>query len=495
VSSNDPASQAVPSATERGGSVPLAARAIVLLFLAVVPFRIVATGWLPGDDALRHAAKAVSGKDWSEVLVLRPEVTMDSHPGWHALLQAVHTVTGADPNALALFSVVVVYLALLLPAVFLLRRPEAWALALAFYGALEQAVPTRFALGRPFILSMAVLVVLCLLLAREPEGPRHRWRTFALVAALLGVVIWMHPSWHLFLLPVLACLLARRFGLALWLTGALGLGVLVAGVLHGNPVEFAWQSVLHTLLAFGTEAPPGTLAIEFTPGTGAAPLVLGVGLLLLWRYARGRWRDDVVDNPVFLLAATGWLLGWLVVRFWSDWGTPALLVWLALEIQGILEVRLPSLSPRRIGVALVAGLAALLILSANTRGSRYLAAERPFLSLTSPTIGAALPDPGGVLYTDDMRLFFQLFYHRPTAPWRYIVGYEPALMPPEDLATFRNVLAARTPDNFAPWVRKMTPADRLIIQSTEGQPQIPGLAWTRVSATVWSGRRPPGPPR
>ena len=315
------------------------------------------------------------------------------------------------------------------------------------------------------------------------------------MAGLFGVVIWMHPSWHLFFVPVFACLLARRFRLAAWLTGALLLGVLVAGILYGNPFEFTWQSVLHTMLAFGTEAPPGTLVIEFNPGSGAAPLLLGVLLVLLWRYARGRWRDDVVDNPVFLLAASGWLLGWMVMRFWSDWGTPALLVWLAVEMQEYLEERLPDLDLRRVGLAFVAGLAALLILSANARGSRYLAAERPYLSLTSPTIGTALPDPGGVLYTDDMRLFFQLFYHRPKADWRYVVGYEPALMLPEDLATFRKVLSARSPDNFAPWVEKMGPADRLIIQSAEGQPKIPGLAWTRVSATVWSGRRPPGRPR
>ena len=72
------------------------------------------------------------------------------------------------------------------------------------------AVPTRFALGRPFVLSMAVVVVLCLLFLRAPGAP-HRWRTLALVAVLFGVVIWMHPSWHLFLVPVFACLLARRF--------------------------------------------------------------------------------------------------------------------------------------------------------------------------------------------------------------------------------------------------------------------------------------------
>jgi len=92
-----------------------------------------------------------------------------------------------------------------------------------------------------------------------------------------------------------------------------------------------------------------------------------------------------------------------------------------------------------------------------------------------------------------MRLFYELFYSRPRAPWRYIVGYEPALMPPEDLATFRRLLAVRTPASFEPWVRKMRPQDRLIIQSTQGEPRIEGLVWTQVSATVWSGRVPGSP--
>jgi hypothetical protein len=337
---------------------------------------------------------------------------------------------------------------------------------------------------------MAALVVLCLLLTRGPLD-RHRWRTLGAVGLVLGIVIWMHPSWHLFLLPVFACLLARRWHLAAGLLGALALGVLVAGILYGHPVEFAEQSVLHTVLAFGTPAPPGTLVREFNPGTGGGQVLLGVLLILLWRQARGRWRVGVVDNPLFLLAATGWLLGWVVVRFWSDWGTPALLVWMTLEFQDVLKERVSERSPRRLFVALVAGLGALLVLSANIQAQRFAPAEQPYLSLTADEVRPALPDPGGILYTDDMRLFFQLFYSRPKAPWRYIVGYEPALMPPEDLATFRNVLQARTPHNFAPWVEKMRPEDRLILQSTQGRPLIDELEWTQVSPTVWSGRRPP----
>jgi hypothetical protein len=470
------------------------ARAAVVLALALVPLRIVGQGFLPTDDALRHAAKAVSGRAWSEVLVLRPEVTMDSHPGWHGLLSLVHQATGVDAHALVLFSVTVLLLALLLPAAFLMRRPEAWALALVALGTLDPRLPARFASGRPFVLSAALLVVLCLLLSRGGGLPPPR-RVLPLLAVLFGLVAFVHPSWHLFLLPVVACALAGRLRLGATLLAGLALGVLLAGILHGNPLEFVAQSVLHSVLAFGTPAPPGTLAIEFLPGDGSPMLVLGAVALLLWRALRGRWSPAAVENPVFALAVLGWLLGWLVIRFWSDWGAVALLVWMALELETMLEQLTDPASRRRVALAVAGGLAALLVLSANARGGRATPPERSFLSLTATAADPYLPEPGGILYTDDMRLFFQVFYARPTAPWRYVVGYEPALMPPDDLATFRRVLAARTPASFAPWVRKMTPADRLVLQSTEGRPQIPELEWAQVSQTLWSGRvpRPPAP--
>jgi hypothetical protein len=457
------------------------------LGLAVVPLRIVGQGFLPDDDALRHAAKAVLGRPWSEVLVLRPEVTMDSHPGWHALLSFVHRTSGADAHALVFFSITVLLLALLLPAAFLMRRPEAWALALVAFSALEPRIPTRFASGRPFVLAEALLVVVCLLAVRPGAGKPVR-RALPVLALLFGVTAWMHPSWHLFLLPVAACVLAGRHRLGATLLAGLALGVVVAGLLHGNPLEFATQSVLHTVLAFGTHAPPGTLAIEFLPGDGSPVLVLGAVALLFWRRLRGEGVAGTLANPVAALAALGWILGWLVIRFWSDWGAIALLVLMALEIEAALQGLVEPGSWRRVAVAAFAGVAVVLVLSASARPERP--AERPFLSLTGPGVEPFLPEPGGILYTDDMRLFFQLFYSRPTAPWRYMVGYEPALMPADDLATFRRVLAARTSESFAPWIRKMRPADRLVLRSTEGRPPIPELEWAQVSQTVWSGRIP-----
>ena len=46
--------------------------------------RILAHGYLPPDDALRHAAFAVSGRSWDQLLVGRPEALFDQSPGWHA---------------------------------------------------------------------------------------------------------------------------------------------------------------------------------------------------------------------------------------------------------------------------------------------------------------------------------------------------------------------------------------------------------------------------
>ena len=108
------------------------------------------------------------------------------------------------------------------------------------------------------------------------------------------------------------------------------------------------------------------------------------------------------------------------------------------------------------------------------------------------TIFESLPEAGGILYSDEMRVFYELFYRQPKAPWRYQVGYEPGLMPPEDLKVYRQILTARTTQAFAPWVAKMRPQDRLIIRSVgEQPPAIGGLEWQHLGGEIWSGRKGP----
>jgi hypothetical protein len=211
--------------------------------------------------------------------------------------------------------------------------------------------------------------------------------------------------------------------------------------------------------------------------------------MLLWRQARGAWRRDAVDNPLFALAVLGWAIGLATLRAWSDWGIPAALVWIALELQAWLEERAAETSGSRLTLTLAAGVVVLLSLT-SALGRPPEPEGQSYAALLAPESEGALPDPGGILYSDELAPFYQLFYRMPRAPWRYMVGYEPALMPPEDLEVFREIHRRRTAESFAPWVARMRPEDRLILRSASGAPTIPGLEWQPVTSTVWSGRRP-----
>src|SRR5271167_2363643 len=79
--------------------VPLAVRVIVILVILAIPLKIISYGFLPGDDALRHAAKAVSGKPWPEILVMGPAFQIDHNYGWQFLLRQIYLRSEHDTAA------------------------------------------------------------------------------------------------------------------------------------------------------------------------------------------------------------------------------------------------------------------------------------------------------------------------------------------------------------------------------------------------------------
>src|SRR5712675_597553 len=86
--------------------IPLGVWLIVILTFLFIPGKIITYGYIPRDDALRHAAKAVSGKPWSEILVMRSDFLIDPHPGWHAVLGAIHHLENGGTETLVVISVV-----------------------------------------------------------------------------------------------------------------------------------------------------------------------------------------------------------------------------------------------------------------------------------------------------------------------------------------------------------------------------------------------------
>lgn len=477
-----------PSSPPRDSTTALL-RAAVLAVVVLIPIRILGHGYRPSDDALRHAAKAVAGRGWSEILVMRPEITIDNHPGWHAILSAVHALTGWNPPALVAFSVVAAFAAFALVPVVLLRRPECFALSLLALAVTEPGVLARLMSGRPFLLTMAATAVICLAWPRL-LGTRTRWRTLAVITGLIAAATYVHGSWYLFGLPIAALFGARRFRAGIRLAGATAVGALAGALLTGMPAAFLHQTFLLPSFAMGGENAQGSLALEFRPFGGsalAAVFVLGLVLALKAKGVRRLGRD-----PAFILLLGGWVLGWLSIRFWSDWGVPAMLVWSARQL-GRLGVPARVGAPHRLLAGLTAAAVCFVATTSDVAGRWSAGPDPAYAAMLRPENAAWLPDEGGILYNEEMRMFYELFHARPAARWRYMVGYEPGFMPPEDLAVYRQAVRAKSSAVFAPWIRRMRPQDRMMVRSQNAPPPIPELTWHHLGYGLWSGRLPAPP--
>ncbi len=465
--------------------------AIVIGSILLTSLKIISYGYLPVDDALRHAAKVVSGKSWQEIVVLRPDMITDRHEGWHVFLGGIHRLTGCGKEGLVVFSVVSLAILFLLTPMPWLSRPEVWPLTIALVAVVAPATVGRLFMGRPFILTMAVLLAVCFLWPRL-KSPKLPVGTLSVLVVLVAISTWFHGVPHLFFLPFLAFLLAREWLVAGRFAALVAIGVMLGASLTGHPILFIREGLILSCRAFLGSSLQQMLVVEFQAYSGDVTFMLGILIVLLWRRVRGEWNlGQLIRDPVFLLMCLGWVLGFSVRRFWFDWGFVAAIAWLAAEMDGVTERRLPALSNQRIVIALCAGLFLYLNLSSDLQGRWTWCLRKQYLSLSDPVQREWLPEPGGIVYSDSNRIFYDTFYTNPQAPWRYLLAFEPTLMPDEDLRIWRRIqwnegaYAA-----FAPWVAKMKPADRLILQRDGPAPSIPPLEWASPASHIWVGRLP-----
>jgi hypothetical protein len=471
--------------------VPLAVWTLVILVILAIPLRIISYGFLPGDDALRHAAKAVSGKPWPEILVVSPAFQIDHNYGWHFLLRQIYLRSHCDAEGLVLFSVVALFALVNWSALLWLKRPEAWLITL-LATVLASDLWMRFSLGRPFILTVAGL--LTILFAWNVHGSSPpKWWTPVWMAAVIAVCSFVHGVWYLWALPVAAFFLAGQFRWGLMLIVGWGAGAFLGAAFTGHPVESLYQAVVMASRAFGMHTTQRTLVTEFQPSSGDALALILLGGLLILRQLAGLKARPLTSNPAFWLACLGWGLGFKASRFIEEWGWPALMVLMACDLQLLLQTRFAADSFKRL--ALTGGLAAVVFLAiTNDGGSRWTSnlTQQYLTTAEHPELKGWMPEKGGVLYTADMTVFYQTFFKNPNGDWRYILGYEPAFMPKEDFEVFHSVLwNYGDAKAYEPWVKKMRPEDRLVIRGGRGNvPTIPQLEWAYAVSGIWVGRVP-----
>ncbi len=469
--------------------VPLAVWVVVALTMLLIPLRIIGYGYLPGGDALRHAAKAVSGRPWSEILVLNSVYQIDHEFGWNLLLAKIHTLAGADTETLVLLSVVGLFLLTGLAALPWLRRPEAWLAVLALSMVWEQ-IPFRFLLGRPYLITVAALLSLLLFWRRFGSAPPRAWMV-AVMTGLIAASVYFHGPWYLWVLPVVAFFCAGQIRWGLVVAGCAAGGVVLGCALTGHPLAYPIQAVRLALLCVGAHDTERSMASELQPLSGDTAALFLLGGVLLLRRLAGLRATPLLRDPVFWLVCLSWTLGFRVGRFWTDWGWPALMVLLAGDLELLLQARLAADAFRRL--ALAGGMAAVTFFCITTDINSHWTATLTdqFLSeADDPGIRGWMPEKGGIFYTADMPLFYRTFYRNPQGDWRYMLGFEPTWMPREDFEIYQSVLwNFGAPKAYEPWVKQLRLPDRLAIRGDPGSPPtIPELEWKYSLSGVWLGR-------
>jgi hypothetical protein len=169
------------------------------------------------------------------------------------------------------------------------------------------------------------------------------------------------------------------------------------------------------------------------------------------------------------------------------------MVLMVTEVEFLFLAKFSADSAKRLLLTLILAAAAFLAVTSdwNSRYTKNLTWQ--FLSVAEhPELEGWLPADGGILYAADMGIFYQTFYKNPNANWRYILGYEPALMPPDDFATYHSIHWNNGDAKaYLPWVEKMKPADRLVINGGgDDRPNIPQLEWFYGVSGLWIGRLP-----
>ncbi len=465
--------------------VPLAVWVIAIFVIIAIPFKIIGYGYLPGDDALRHAAHAVSGKPWSEILVLNPVYKIDHEFGWNWLLGRLHVLGNWNAENLVIFSVGLLFILVNMAGMAWLKRPEAWLISLI--GSMILAlIPMRLVLGRPYLITAAAVISI-LYLWRLRRGTLPQKSDLLVMMVLTSCSVFFHGAWYLWVLPLASFFLAGEF---IWCIG-LGVcwiaGVIVGSALTGHLLEYPVQAVRLALLAVGAHFNQRTMAGELQPFSGDTITVLAFGGLLIARALTKINSIPLSRDPAFWLLAMCWALGFKIDRFWMDWGWPALMVLAAWDLQLMLEARQPLDSFKRLGLVCCIALAAYLCITSDFRSRWSSTLTDKYLTADNPNMKDWMPDKGGIFYTVDMSLFYQTFYKNPNGDWRYMLGFEPTWMPRTDFETYRNILWYGDPSQYEPWVKQMTPADRLVLRDS-GPPAIPGLEWRTPIDGIWVGR-------
>jgi hypothetical protein len=488
-----------PHAVEPGSNlIPLLCLLACLATFLLLPLAITAQGFCPPDDLLRDVAKTVSGKAWGDVILMRPNLKPDlnTYVGWEMTLSFLHKL-GLSKSGLLLFSIAGLASLAMLPAALFLRRPEIGVFVLLCAAVLDFTPIFRYFNGRPYLIGIFCLSCILYLWDRFAKNTAQR-RLLILFVAIMTLRVWARSTIVMLGIPWLAILassiLTRKWRPLIAFSLCLIVGIGIGTLLTGSPIDFLTYNVRHFYVTLFSDKGSAFLVTELGP-LHQMPLAFLFFVSYLGVRTAAGWNPERLKHPAFLLTLLGWLLSFFIARFWFEYGFPAMLVWIALDLQEPLESRMPRDSLARLAFTLFCVVALCLVVlkphqAAWRQNPLTHAVNVQQLHESDPSW---FPGEDGVLYAATMRVFFTFYHLFPDGAWKYSTGMEPGFMPEADLRVYEAINLTGASSAYLPWINKLRPFDRIVIPlgPDKGIDKLfPSLEWKFVAPDYWFGRPP-----
>ena len=465
---------------------------IIAIALILIPLKIISIGYKPLDDACRHVAFSMGNRNWSDILVITPGLESDHNAGWHTLLRVVQRCLNFDKEQLLNFSIIFLFLLFNLTGAITSRNCAAWFVTMLIIFIIQIDFFSRLVCGRPFIISCSAALILFKIWFTEPKEKSDNPSKFIIYLIsfiALTVSVWLHGTWYNFLLIPITLFLSGKPLKALELIVLIAISTLAGAYLTGDFHEFLYFHYQATLNILSEKIYNWQLVTEFAEGNVYYAWLFPIVIIISLLHKMNKLKlNELSRDSVFIFILLSWLLSLRVTRFWFDWGLIAVCYWLSGKIS-VLISEMESVKKPFIRYFLFLFLiAASIVIIPQANWDKRAEHKSNIADFSKQELADFIPEEGGIVYNDSMSEFYFNYYTYPEAKYRYILGFEPAIMPQEDKVVFRDIVFTNYHYSaYKPWIAKLTPKDRIYTKVNISD-YYKELDWIKASSKLWIGK-------
>lgn len=467
---------------------------IILAILFYLPFKIYSIGYTPTDDSNRHVVFSMADRTWEDILTIDKGLESDHNAGWHFFLRLIHKVFSLNKLELLFFASISLFILFNMAGIMISPNKAAWFVTLMIIFIVQKDFFGRLLCGRPFLISCAATLILLkywFLPVKEDEKPISKSKIYIISIVSLTLSVWLHGSWYIFLLLPASLLLAGQIKKSLELGFLILVSTLIGAYLTGEFKEFLNFHFSATFNIFTERVYNWQLVSEFAEGDiSSFWLIVCFSVIILLLKTNRLKLNELSREPIFIGILLSWLASIKVIRFWVDWGNIFFMFWLTYKLSDLIKLMESTKKTFFRWFLFLFILISNAILIPQANWDQRKERQGKIADFSKMELSDYRPDDGGIVYNDSMATFYLNYFENPDARYRYVIGFEPAIVPAENRSVFRDIVYTDFHfKSYEPWIKKLTNKDR-IFTTVDISKNYPQLDWIKAANKLWIGKLP-----